>query len=100
MSTSTQVQRATKVSSDLYVDAYRVMYLSRMLDDKEIQLKRQNRIYFQINGVGHEAVNVGTALHLKGGYDWFFPYYRDRALCLQLGLSPLDMLLGAVGARG
>ena len=93
------VQKATKLSRELLVGAYRTMYLSRRLDDKEIQLKRQNRTYFQINGVGHEAINVAAALHLKPGYDWFFPYYRDRALCLQLGVTPLDMLLGAVGSK-
>jgi len=93
------VQKAPKLSKDLLVAAYRTMYLSRRLDDKEIQLKRQNKTYFQINGVGHEAINVAAALHLKPGYDWFFPYYRDRAFCLQLGLTPLDMLLGAVGSK-
>ncbi len=99
MTTTTQVQKASKLSRDLYVGAYRTMYLSRRLDDKEIQLKRQNRAYFQISGAGHEAINVATALHLKPGYDWFFPYYRDRALCLQLGMTPLDMLLGSVGSK-
>ena len=99
MATTSSLLRAHKLSKDLLVSAYRTMYLSRRLDDKEIQLKRQNRTYFQINGVGHEAINVATAMHLRPRYDWFYPYYRDRAFCLQLGMTPLDMLLGAVGAK-
>ena len=97
--TTNHVQKATTLSREILVGAYRIMYMSRRVDDKEIQLKRQNRAFFQINGVGHECINVATALHLRPGYDWFFPYYRDRAFCLQLGISPHDMLLASVGAK-
>src|SRR5579875_955405 len=86
------------LAPDRLIEMYRLMYLSRRTDDREIMLKRQQKIFFQISGAGHEALLVAAGMALRPGYDWFFPYYRDRALCLTLGVSVEDMLLQAVGA--
>src|SRR5882757_1437715 len=95
-------ERASAVESSLtreqLVEFYRLMYLSRRTDDREIVLKRQQKIFFQVSCAGHEALLVAAGMSMKPGYDWFFPYYRDRAICLALGNTVEEQLLQAVGA--
>jgi 2-oxoisovalerate dehydrogenase E1 component len=87
------------LTRDDFLTIYRWMVLSRRLDDKEIQLKNQSRAFFQISGAGHEAIQIAAARELRAGYDWFYPYYRDRALCLVLGVTAEEMLLASVGSK-
>jgi 2-oxoisovalerate dehydrogenase E1 component len=88
----------TSLTREQLVEFYRLMYLSRRTDDREIVLKRQQKIFFQISCAGHEALLVAAGMAMKPGYDWFFPYYRDRAICLALGNTVEEQLLQAVGA--
>jgi len=93
-----QASRLEGLEPEALIRAFRIMYTSRRLDDREIALKRQNRIFFQISGAGHEAVETAAGMLLRPAYDWLYPYYRDRALCLTLGVTPYEMMLQAVGA--
>src|SRR6185503_6349394 len=100
MATRTQgrPKAASKLDKAELLELYRIMLLSRRIDDKEIQLKRQNKIFFQISGAGHEGVLAAASKVFRPGYDWFYTYYRDRALCLGLGMTATEQLLSAVGA--
>src|SRR5512138_1121292 len=99
MPTEVQSDKYRGLDPALLIAAYRNIYLSRKVDDKEIQLKRQNKIYFQINSAGHEAVTTAAGMLVKPAYDWFDCYYRDRAFCLQIGVTPYEMFLQSVGAK-
>ena len=95
---SVQTAVGTSLSREDRIRLYRTIYAARRIDDKEILGKRQNKVFFQINGVGHEAIQAAAALVFRPGHDWFFFYYRDRALAYGLGYTAKEMFLGSVGA--
>ena len=97
--TATQTETPKKLDKEMLVRALKLMFQSRKADDREIMMKRQNKVFFQISGAGHECPQVAASMHLRGGHDWFFPYYRDRALCLGLGVTLLEMFQSSVGAE-
>lgn len=97
--TATKTKSAKKLDKETLLRALKLMYQSRKADDREIMMKRQNKVFFQISGAGHECPQVAASMHLKPNHDWFFPYYRDRALCLGLGVSLLEMFQSSVGAE-
>ena len=98
MPPQTSLASTAELTREQRIELFRVIYAARRIDDREIIGKRQNKVYFQINGAGHEAVQAAAAMVLKPGHDWFFLYYRDRALCYGLGYTAKEMFLGSVGA--
>ena len=97
-STVTDLQTPASLGQEEMIRAFRLMYLSRRIDDREIVLKNQSKIYFQVSAAGHEAIQVAAGMATRPGHDWFYPYYRDRALALTLGITPKEMFLQAVGS--
>ena len=97
-STGTRTREFRGVPIEHAIEDFRLACISRAIDDREMALQKQSRVFFQISGAGHEALLLSLARHLRPGYDWFFPYYRDAALVLGLGVTPTEILLQAVGS--
>ncbi|MFN8369357.1 MAG: dehydrogenase E1 component subunit alpha/beta [Bacteriovoracaceae bacterium] len=95
-----EIIKKYKLSKSDLVWFLRNIYLSRKTDDAEMLMKKQNTAFFQISGAGHEGVLTAISKVLKPTYDYFLCYYRDRALCLGLGVSVYEMLCQANGNTG
>lgn len=88
---------ALGLSDAQVVAALRGMIQSRTVDDRLWLLSRQGKAHFVITSAGHEATQFGCGLAAHAGRDYVVPYYRDMALALALGQTPLDIFLHALG---
>ena len=89
-----------ELTKESLLEMYRIMLLARRTDERAWVLHRQGRIAFHISGIGQEAAQIGAAFAIRPGYDWVAPYYRDLALLMSLGLSPLEFMLSTMGKAG
>jgi 2-oxoisovalerate dehydrogenase E1 component len=92
--------RVLGLSKEDLIRAYRIMLLSRRMDEKQLMILKQGKTFFHVGGSGHEAAQIAAAAALRPGYDWAFPYYRDQAFVLKYGMTPEDIFLAALHREG